>query len=203
MSEIYALSDDALSPDDVILDHAEQILKSGVKFYQYRTKKHPKNEKIARELLSLCKNFQATFIVNDDVGFAKRIGTNAVHIGKDDGSLAYAREILGKNALIGVSCYDDISLAIKAQEQGADYVAFGAVFPSKTKLDTVQVGLETLKKAKQILSIPVCAIGGINSSNIAEISKLQIDYIAVVRALYEPFDIACNIKNLQSNIKYI
>ncbi|MGG7047534.1 MULTISPECIES: thiamine phosphate synthase [unclassified Campylobacter] len=197
MSEIYALSDDILSPDELIINHAREILKSGVKLYQYRCKKENKNVKIAQELLSLCQEFGAKFIINDDVEFAKKIGTNAVHIGKDDDSLIKAHEILGKDAFVGVSCYNDLDLALKAEQNGASYAAFGAVFPSLTKPNTTSVSLEMIKKAKQILKIPVCVIGGINASNIAQLIELQVDYIAIVRAIYEPNTITKNIENLQ------
>ncbi|MGG7072735.1 thiamine phosphate synthase [Campylobacter sp. 9BO] len=197
MSEIYALSDDILSPDELIINHAREILKSGVKLYQYRCKKENKNVKIAQELLSLCQKFGAKFIINDDVEFAKKIGTNAVHIGKDDDSLIKAHEILGKDAFVGVSCYNDLDLALKAEQNGASYAAFGAVFPSLTKPNTTSVSLEMIKKAKQILKIPVCVIGGINASNIAQLIELQVDYIAIVRAIYEPNTITKNIENLQ------
>ncbi|MCR4941881.1 MAG: thiamine phosphate synthase [Campylobacter sp.] len=196
MSEIYALSDDILSPDELILQHAKQILQSGVKLYQYRNK-GVKNPDIAKKLLELCHNFGAKFIVNDDVNFAKFIGANCVHIGKDDADIQTAREILGKKAFIGVSCYDDINLALNAQKMGASYVAFGAMFASKTKPDAKLAHLQTLSLAKQNLQIPVCAIGGINASNIKEISKIGVDYIAVVRAIYEPKSISENIANLQ------
>ncbi|QCD44572.1 thiamine phosphate synthase [Campylobacter mucosalis] len=197
MSEIYALSDDILSPDELILSHAEQILKSGIKLYQYRNKKAVKNEQIARELLSMCENFGAKFIINDDADFAYKIGAKCLHIGKGDSSLSYARRLLGDDAFIGVSCYDSLDLAIRAEQNGANYVAFGAVFPSLTKPNTTRVGLETLKKAKEILKIPVCAIGGIDTSNISQILALNIDYIAIVRAIYEPKSISENLLNLQ------
>lgn len=200
MSQLYALSDDILSPDDIVLKDAEEILKSGIKIYQYRSKKYVKNEKVASELLAMCDKFGAKFVINDDIEFAKKIGAKCVHIGKDDASLKQARDLLGKDAFIGVSCYDDIELAIKAQENGADYVAFGAVFTSLTKPDTTMVSLETLKRAKEILNIPICAIGGINSSNINQISRLNIDYIAVVNAIYKPNSITQNIQNLISKM---
>lgn len=201
MSEIYALSDDVLSPDDVILSHAEQILNSGVKFYQYRSKKSVKSEKVARELLELCAKFKAKFIINDDIFLAHKIGAKCIHIGKDDIGLIKARELLGDDAFIGVSCYDSIELALKAQQNGASYVAFGAVFPSLTKPDTTSVAIQTLKTAKQILKIPVCAIGGINKNNIKEISSLNIDMIAIVNAIYKPNSIKQNLHDLQMAMK--
>lgn len=159
MSEIYALSDDVLSPNDLIIAHAHEILKNGIKYYQYRCKTE-KNEQIAREILKLCNKFNAKFIVNDDIEFALKVGAKCVHIGKDDADLKYARSVLGNDAFIGVSCYNDLDLAIKMQENTADYVAFGAVYQSQTKPNTTKVSFETIKQAKEILKIPVCVIGG-------------------------------------------
>lgn len=200
MSQIYALSDDILTPPQTIISQAEQILSSGVKLFQYRCKNDKFNEDIAKELLVLCSKFNATFIINDDVDFAAKIGTNAVHIGKDDASLAYARAVLGDDAFIGVSCYDSLELAKKAEQNGASYVAFGAIFASKTKPNANVCGLNILKQAKANLSIPICAIGGINLSNIALVSQTGIDYIAVVNAIYSPNLISKNLENLNKAI---
>ncbi|MBR8462519.1 thiamine phosphate synthase [Campylobacter sp. faydin G-105] len=199
MSQIYALSDDILSPENTIIANAREILKSGVKLYQYRCKK-TKNMQIARELLSLCDEFEAKFIVNDDVDFAANIGAKCVHLGKDDASIAKAKRILGDDAFIGVSCYGDINLAITAQNLGASYVAFGAIFTSSTKPNAPCIGTQILKQAKEILDIPICAIGGIDASNITEVSPF-VDYIAIVSAIYKPYSITQNIKNLQKAMR--
>ncbi|MDO5045533.1 thiamine phosphate synthase [Campylobacter sp.] len=196
MAQIYAISDDILTPDESILEQTREILECGIKYFQYRSKKAVKNESLARQLLALCNDFGAKFIVNDDISFAKQIGAKCVHIGKDDGDIKTAREILGKDAFIGVSCYNDINLAIKAQDAGASYVAFGSVFVSPTKPHTVRCPFETIIKAKEILDIPICVIGGINAQNIDQILSLEIDLIAVISALYKPESISENYKNL-------
>ena len=133
MAEIYAISDDLLMPENLALRYTREILECGVKFFQFRSKKAVKNEKLASEILNLCEKFGAKFIVNDDVKFAKKIGAKAVHLGKDDENIKEAFEILGKDAYVGVSCYNDINLAINAAKNGASYVAFGSVFTSPTK----------------------------------------------------------------------
>ena len=202
MSEIYAISDDVLSPDGLIVAHAREILQSGVKFYQYRCKKAVKNEAAAREILALCEAVGAKFIVNDDLEFAARIGAKCAHIGRGDGSVARAREILGDGAFIGVSCYGDLELALRAQDAGAAYAAFGSVFESPTKPGAPRVSLEILARAKEILEIPVCAIGGINARNIAELSALKIDLVAVVSAIYKPLLIPENIAALKNAMKF-
>ena len=201
MAEIYAISDDVLMPENLALEYTREILECGVKFFQFRSKKAVKNENLASEILNLCEKFGAKFIVNDDVKFAKKIGAKAVHLGKDDESIKEAFEILGKDAYVGVSCYNDINLAINAAKNGASYVAFGSVFTSPTKPNAPKCGLEVVKEAKQILNLPVCVIGGINETNIGSLSHAKPDLIAVISAIYKDGNIKENIKNLQKIIK--
>ena len=201
MAEIYAISDDILMPENLALEYAREILECGVKFFQFRSKKAVKNEKLASEILNLCEKFGAKFIVNDDVKFAKKIGAKAVHLGKDDEGIKEAFEILGKDAYVGVSCYNDISLAINAAKNGASYVAFGSVFTSPTKPNAPKCGPNVVKEAKQILNLPVCVIGGINETNIGSLSYVKPDLIAVISAIYKDGDIKENIKNLQKIIE--
>lgn len=201
MAEIYAISDDILMPENLALEYAREILECGVKFFQFRSKKAVKNEKLASEILNLCEKFGAKFIVNDDVKFAKKIGAKAVHLGKDDENIKEAFEILGKDAYVGVSCYNDINLAINAAKNGASYVAFGSVFTSLTKPNAPKCGLEVVKEAKQILNLPVCVIGGINETNIGSLSHTKPDLIAVISAIYKDSNIKENIKNLQRIIE--
>lgn len=201
MAEIYAISDDLLMPENLALRYTREILEYGVKFFQFRSKKAVKNEKLASEILNLCEKFGAKFIVNDDVKFAKKIGAKAVHLGKDDEGIKEAFEILGKDAYVGVSCYNDINLAINATKNGASYVAFGSVFTSPTKPNAPKCGLEIVKEAKQILNLPVCVIGGINETNIGSLSHAKPDLIAVISAIYKDGNIKENIKNLQNIIE--
>ena len=201
MAEIYAISDDILMPENLALQYAREILECGVKFFQFRSKKAVKNEKLASEILNLCEKFGAKFIVNDDVKFAKKIGAKAVHLGKDDENIKEAFEILGKDAYVGVSCYNDISLAINAAKNGASYVAFGSIFTSPTKPNAPKCGFEVVKEAKQILNLPVCVIGGINETNIGSLPHVKPDIIAVISAIYKDGNIKENIKNLQRIIE--
>ena len=201
MAEIYAISDDILMPENLAVEYAREILECGVKFFQFRSKKAVKNETLASEILNLCEKFGAKFIVNDDVKFAKKIGAKAVHLGKDDENIKEAFEILGKDAYVGVSCYNDINLAINAAKNGASYVAFGSVFTSLTKPNAPKCGLEVVKEAKQILNLPICVIGGINETNIGSLSHVKPDLIAIISAIYKDGNIKENIKNLQKIIK--
>ncbi len=201
MAEIYAISDDLLMPENLALDYTREILECGVKFFQFRSKKAVKNEKLASEILNLCEKFGAKFIVNDDVKFTKKIGARAVHLGKEDEGIKEAFEILGKDAFVGVSCYNDISLAINAAKNGTSYVAFGSVFASPTKPNAPKCDLEVVREAKQILNLPVCVIGGINETNIGSLSHAKPDLIAVISAIYKDGNIKENIKNLQKIIE--
>ena len=201
MAEIYVISDDVLMPENLALEYTREILECGVKFFQFRSKKAVKNERLASEILNLCEKFGAKFIVNDDVKFAKKIGAKAVHLGKDDENIKEAFEILGNDAYVGVSCYNDIILAINAAKNGASYVAFGSIFTSPTKPNAPKCGFEVVKEAKQILNLPVCVIGGINETNIGSLPHVKPDLIAVISAIYKDGNIKENIKNLQRIIE--
>mgnify|MGYP001826595333 CR=1 FL=1 len=115
--------------------------------------------------------------------------TAKVHLGKDDTALANARQELGEEAIIGISCYNDIGLAIAAEKNTADYVAFGTMFSSPTKPDAVTAGPDTISQAKKQLSVPVCAIGGITEENIHQLVQHNTDMAAVISSLFAADDI--------------
>jgi thiamine-phosphate pyrophosphorylase len=112
-----------------------------------------------------------------------------VHLGRDDGSLRQARIVLGSEKVIGVSCYDNLELAMQAEAEGADYVAFGSFFPSTTKPGAVTAPLSLLNEAKTHLSVPVVAIGGINLENAASLIAAGADSIALITGLFDAPDI--------------
>jgi thiamine-phosphate pyrophosphorylase len=127
-----------------------------------------------------------------------KIDADGLHIGKDDITLQEARAIFPKGT-IGVSCYGSIKKALEAQGEGADYVAFGSFFPSPTKPHSGIVSMSVLRKAREALSIPICAIGGINVTNIHEIAAYHPDMISLVSAVWEG-DIKRNITQLRQGI---
>lgn len=200
MSEIYAITDDILTPDETIKDQVLEILQNGVKFIQYRSKKSIQNEEIIKNLISLCEDFNAKLIINDNVNLTKKLKAHGVHIGKDDAMLKNTKEFLGNEFIIGVSCYNDINLAINAQNIGADYVAFGAAFKSATKPNALLSGIEIISQAKEKVSLPICIIGGINQGNIADVATKKPDMIAMIEAIYKPNSIKENIANLRKKI---
>lgn len=188
---LYAITDSLLLSDGQLLTAVEQALRGGARLVQYRDK----SDDIARRLHqahilnALCQRYQAPLIINDDVELAAQVGAAGVHVGRDDPALATARTRLGENALIGVSCYDRLDLAITAAQAGADYVAFGAFFPSPTKPTEIRASLELLKEARQTLQVPIVAIGGITPDNAPSLLAAGADALAVISAVFAQPDI--------------
>ncbi|MSN96620.1 thiamine phosphate synthase [Campylobacter sp. FMV-PI01] len=198
-NELYVLTDDFYTKDDNLFLQVKEILENGVKIIQFRSKKPKINENLARGLVMLCEDFKAKLIVNDNISLAKKISAHGIHLGKDDVNLIDAIKFLGRDKIYGVSCYDDINLAIKLQNLGASYVAFGAVFSSSTKKEAKICNINNIDFSK--LSIPTCLIGGINSSNISKILYKNADFLAIVSAAYKPNSISKNLENLKNIIK--
>jgi len=182
---LYVITDEHLTPDEYIIRYIEDALKVGASIVQYRnkTKSDEEVKETCRALQVLCSQYDVPFIIDDRPHLAAHIGADGLHIGKDDMPLEEARKIFPKG-IIGVSCYGSVRKALEAQSEGADYVAFGSFFPSPTKPHSGVVSINVLRKAKEALDIPICAIGGINQTNIAEISATNTDMIAVVSAAF-------------------
>lgn len=188
---LYAITDSLLLSDGQLLTAVEQALRGGARLVQYRDKSDDIARRLhqARILNALCQRYQAPLIINDDVELAAQVGAAGVHVGRDDPALATARTRLGENALIGVSCYDRLDLAITAAQAGADYVAFGAFFPSPTKPTEIRASLELLKEARQTLQVPIVAIGGITPDNAPSLLAAGADALAVISAVFAQPDI--------------
>ena len=188
---LYAITDAALLPDDRLTSAVEQAILGGARLVQYRDKSGDSTRRVdqARSLNALCQRHRIPLIVNDDVELAARVGAAGVHIGKDDPAFETARARLGEAALIGVSCYDRLTLALDAERAGADYVAFGAFFPSPTKPTEIRAPLGLLREAKVTLTIPVVAIGGITPDNAPALVDAGADALAVVSAVFAQPDI--------------
>ena len=158
-----------------------QVLKTKkVKYFQLRLKKISTSNllKISKKVKKIVKKNNVKFIINDKPIVAKIVGADGCHIGQKDMDFASTRKILGKNRIIGVTCHNSKKLALKANRQGADYVAFGSFFKSSTKKTTYKANLQLLRWAKKKINIPTVAIGGINSSNYNKILSNSADYIA-------------------------
>jgi thiamine-phosphate pyrophosphorylase len=138
----------------------------------------------ASRLLALCRRYHTPMIVNDDPDLALEAGADGVHVGEEDASCRAARERLGPDALVGVSCYDSLDAALQAQGAGADYVAFGAFFPTATKAPRARATPDLLRAAAARLELPIAAIGGITAANARPLVAAGASLLAVVSALY-------------------
>jgi len=169
-----------------LLSKIQSAIEGGARIVQYREKHLPKDvrREQAHAIKTLCERHNVCFLVNDDVVIAREVGAHGVHLGQGDLSLAHAREALGKSAIIGISCYNQLDLALQAQQQGADYVAFGRFFSSQTKPSAVPADIDLLIRAKSELSIPIACIGGITAENAKLLVSAGADMLAVINAIF-------------------
>jgi thiamine-phosphate pyrophosphorylase len=189
---LYAITDTGLLTNTSSLVEAViQAILGGAQLIQYRDKSTDQNQRQqqAQALNILCGAYGVPLIINDDVKLAATVNAAGVHLGKDDASLQLARVSLGDTAIIGVSCYNRLDLALKATQMGADYVAFGSFFPSSTKPAAVAADISLLKEAKQRLGVPIVAIGGITPSNGQALVNAGADFLAVISGLFADVDI--------------
>jgi len=166
--------------------------KSPITAFQFRVKGLGQHEaaELAKPLQEICAAHDVAFIVNDDVALARRLGADGVHLGQHDGSVRDAREELGRDVQIGVTCHGSRHMAMEAGEQGADYVAFGAFFPSSTKDVEHMAEIELIEFWSQLFEIPSVAIGGITPENCAPIIAAGADFIAVSGAVWNGDEVA-------------
>jgi len=180
----------AVTPDeqdtDVLLAKVEAALRGGVSVLQYRNKRadHKLQTQQARAILPLCRQYRVPFIINDSIKLCLTLDADGVHLGADDGNLAEARDRLGVHKILGASCYNRLDLALAAANAGADYAAFGACFASGTKPNAPVAALSLFAEARQLVQIPLVAIGGITLENAARAAAAGADAVAVVGALF-------------------
>jgi thiamine-phosphate pyrophosphorylase len=185
----------AVTPDDPdirsLTRKVSSALAGGARIVQYRNKSASAEQRREQggALLVLCREAGIPLVINDDLDLARGIGADGLHVGREDVSIAAARAQLGKNRLLGVSCYDSLELALAAREAGADYVAFGSAFPSATKPGAACAPLSLYREAKGRLGSPVVAIGGITTKNAPFVIEAGADAVAVISALFDAPDI--------------
>lgn len=184
-SGLYAITQTENKSAEQIIAAVTAAIKGGAAVIQYRNKTHQNNEALAIELLSICRDYHIPFIINDDIDLAERIGADGLHLGKDDGDLTQARQRMGKTFFIGISCYDSLQRAIAAENNGATYVAFGRFFASGSKPLAAPAHIDTLRKAKNRLQIPIVAIGGILPENGAQILQAGANLLAVIGGVFD------------------
>ena len=200
-TQIYLIS--PLDVGGVFPDRLARALDTGeVAAFQFRVKELDEHAaaRLAEPLQRICADRDVAFIVNDFIGLAKRLGADGVHLGQSDGELADARARLGRDAQIGVTCHGSRHLAMEAGEGGADYVAFGAFFPTTTKQVEHYAEPEILSWWQGLMEIPCVAIGGVTPANCAPLVQAGADFLAVSRAVWAG-DEAANVLALAEAIR--
>ncbi len=188
---LYAITDERLTPYPTLLKQIEEVLKGGARIVQFRHKSALTPEAIesAKRIRTLCHRYDALFIVNDHLDLALRVDADGLHVGREDArDLPAMRDALGSGKILGVSCYGEIARAVAAERAGADYVAFGAFFPSATKPNAPLIDLSVLCEAKRVVALPLCAIGGITLHNAPALIQEGADMLSVIGALWRAHD---------------
>jgi thiamine-phosphate pyrophosphorylase len=187
---LYVVTDCERLSFAAILERTGAMLHTGVAAVQYRDKQTATGERIPRaeRLHELCARHGTPLIINDDVEVAAAVAAEGLHVGGEDLGCAEARARLGDAAIIGVSCYNSLERALAARDAGAGYVAFGAFFPTASKQRTTPVQPELLRRARQELDLPLCAIGGITPDNCEPLLEAGADLLAVISSVYQADD---------------
>ncbi len=174
------------------LDRALAAGKGLTTAFQFRVKHVDQHEaaRLAAPLQEICAAHEVGFVVNDSVALAKRLKADGVHLGQSDGDVREAREELGREMQIGVTCHASRHLAMDAGEAGADYVAFGAFFPSETKASEHRAELDLLHWWSNLFEIPCVAIGGITTDNCGPLVNAGADFLAVSQAVWGGDEVA-------------
>ncbi len=195
---LYAITPDTGDRAD-LLSRVEAALSGGCRILQYRDKLSTMPERVARAraLRELTRRHGARLLINDDLALCRLIEADGVHLGEDDGNLRAARAILGPEAILGASCYADYAMAERATAAGADYVAFGAVYPSPTKPDARRATVDLFFRAKSGLTADTCAIGGITVDNALPLIAAGANLLAVITDLFSAPDIAARAAQYQ------
>ena len=187
---LYGITDRKCLRGRSLYEQVEAALRGGVSLLQLREKDLPEDELIeeAKNIKSLCDSYGVPLIINDNVDIALRTGAAGVHVGQKDMEAFQARKKLGKDKILGVTARTP-EQALRAQEAGADYLGVGAVFPTASKKDAVNLDWNVLKQICTVVDIPVVAIGGINCDNVLRLRGTGIDGIAVISGIFGQEDV--------------
>jgi len=185
ISGLYLVTDDRLAGQSALCATVRSAIVGGARLVQFRTKKMDRESRYQNglALADICRNSGVRFIVNDDPTLALALSADGVHLGRNDMPCRDARHLLGDNAIIGVSCYSSMQLAICAENDGATYIALGSFFPSATKPDATPVSIAALQRIKAKVSLPVVAIGGITPENGRTLVAAGADALAVASGI--------------------
>jgi thiamine-phosphate pyrophosphorylase len=186
-TQLYLISPPKIELQNFAIQLEKALATKKIPVFQLRLKDISDNEIIenGKKLLEICRKYQTSFILNDRLDLALKIGANGVHLGSDDGAVLEARKNSPQNFIIGSSCYDSKHNAMVAGEQGADYISFGTFFPSKTKNSSGKPTTEILEWCRDYINIPSVAIGGITADNCDILIKAGADFLAVISYVWD------------------
>ena len=186
---VYAVTDRAWLEGRTLADCVKEAIDGGATFVQLREKDASREEivKLANELLPICRETDVPFVIDDEVEIALEVGADGVHVGQEDMACERARAMLGPDAIVGVSA-QTVEQALEAQAAGADYLGVGALIPTPTKPDAVDVTFDQLRDICAAVDIPVVGIGGLNARTVAQLAGSGVDGAAVVSAIFAAED---------------
>ena len=205
LSGLYAITDDVLISEQNLLSACEQVLIGGASVLQYRSKtsidqpaSFAKRRQTAVGLKALCHRYNALLLINDDLDLCQAADADGVHIGQHDLQLSEARHRLGRDAIIGVTCHHNDQLVATAERHGADYVALGRFFDSKTKPAATKADIEDLIRIRLQTHLPIVAIGGVTGDNAKMLIDAGADMIASIYYIFSSDEIAARASILSS-----
>lgn len=183
---LYAVTDRSWLNGKTLSEEVEEAIIGGATFIQLREKNLDSDDFLSEaiEIRKICNEYKVPFVIDDNVEIAIKSGADGVHLGQNDMNISQARALLGKNKIIGATART-VEQAVRAEQEGADYIGSGAVFATSTKSDTVPLSYENLCKICRSVSIPVVAIGGINTGNVKYLTGSGISGIAVVSGIFK------------------
>lgn len=199
---LYAVTDRSWTENQTLYEQLEDALIGGVTCVQLREKNLSEEDFIqeAVEIRELCRKYNVPLIINDNLNVAIKSNSDGIHVGQEDVSAAEIRKLVGDNFIIGVTA-KTVEQAKKAENDGADYIGVGAVFPSPTKTNAIRITNEQLNEICSSVSIPAVAIGGISLDNITELSGCKMSGVAVVSAIFAADDIKTTVQELKRTVQ--
>ncbi len=201
---LYAVTDRSWTENQTLYEQLEDALIGGVTCVQLREKNLSEEDFIqeAVEIRELCRKYNVPLIINDNLNVAIKSNADGIHVGQEDVSAAEIRKLVGDNFIIGVTA-KTVEQAKKAENDGADYIGVGAVFPSPTKTNAIRITNEQLNEICSSVSIPAVAIGGISLDNITELSGCKMSGVAVVSAIFAADDIKTTVQELKRTVQVL
>lgn len=199
---LYPITPNFYKSDIDYLGKLESVMKSNINIFQFRSKtlSFKRKKYLLKRISMMCIENNVKLIVNDDYNLARNFGADGLHLGSKDINLKSARKYFGDNFIIGRSCYNSIELAKQSVNDGASYVSFGSMFPTRSKESAIIAKHSIIIEAKKIINIPICVIGGINKLNLDDLMKYKPDMVCMISGVFDHNNVSEEIKNIKDII---